>query len=466
MANLQEIIKLSDADSLKQIEEAVIMQSVVDLPTVNERYRPLGPIVFNIAQQADEFIPWGYNLKGRDSQLRGFWHTEPLMASAVYMMSARMAAIGKQVVGRDPKKERPRNTIMAVDRMLNSADRGKGWQHFMVKLMTDVFTQDNGGFIEIIRRENRPDSPVIGIAHLDSYMCERTGDPEVPVIYTDRKGRERKLFWWHVQTIEDMPSPVETMYGAQYCAVSRALRAAQIIRDIALYKKEKISGSFARSVHLVSGVTRQNIEDALALAQENMINMNLTRYNPPAIIPTIDPTARLGHVQIDLASLPDGFDEQTTLQWYITQMAIAFGVDYQEFAPLASGSLGSGQQSEILHLKSRGKGPAMMISLLEHIFNDNGILPSNVKMEFTVEDARGDEGRANARFLRAKDRSLRIDSGEIDAEAARQLAVLDGDLSVEVLEDMSTRPEPIPLRARDPLTSQQVTGGINSQTER
>lgn len=466
MADIHTLIKENNVEVIKAVERAVVMQSVVDLPKVEERYRPAGPMVFNIAQQADEFIPWGYNLKGRDSQLRGFWHTEPILASAIYMMAARMAAMPIEIIPSDPKKERPRNTIFAATRMMYSADRGKGWQHFMVKLMTDIYTQDNGGFVEIIRRQNRPDSPVIGIAHLDSYMCERTGDPMTPVIYTDRKGRERKLAWWHVQTIEDMPSPVEEMYGAQYCAVSRALRAAQVIRDIALYKKEKISGSFARAVHLVSGVTRQNIEDAMALAQENMLNMNLTRFNPPSIIPTIDPEARLNHVQIDLASLPDGFNEETTFQWYVTQLAIAFGVDYQEFAPLASGALGSGQQSEMLHLKSRGKGPAMMISLLEHTFNDNGVLPANVKLSFKVEDASGDEGRANARFLRGKDRALRLDSGELDPKAARELAVIDGDMPVEVLEKMETRPEPTPMRARDPLTSQQVNGGIQSQNKR
>lgn len=459
---IDSLIKSNDKDVIKELERAIITQSVVDLPSVEERFRPAGPLVFNIASQADEFIPWGYDLKSRDAQLRTFWVTEPILASAIYMMSARMAAMQVEIVGSNPKAPRPRNTIMIAERMLAAADRGRGWQHFMSKLMTDVYTQDNGGFIEIIRRENRPDSPVLGVAHLDAYRCDRTGDPETPVIYRDRKGVERKLSWWHVCTIEDMPSPVETMYGAQYCAVTRALRAAQIIRDIALYKKEKISGQFARAVHFVAGVTRTNIEDGLALAQESMLNQNLSRFNPAPIIPTIDPEARLAHVQVDLAALPDGFNEEITLQWYVTQLAISFGVDYQEFAPLASGSLGSGQQSEVLHDKSRGKGPAMMISILEHVFNDTGILPSNVKLQVKVEDARADEGRANARFLRGKDRALRIDSGELDGKAARQLAVLDGDLPVEVLEEQETRPEPQPRGNGDPLTANQVTGGVNS----
>jgi hypothetical protein len=488
---IEELLTTNDADVLKQIEQAVIMQSVVELPSVDERRRPSGPLVFNIANQADEFIPWGYDLKARDAQLRTFWVTEPILASAIYMMSARMAAMQVEIVGSDSKAPRPRNTIRAASKLLSSADRGKGWQHFISKLMIDVFTQDNGGFIEAIRRDNSPDSPVLGIAHLDAHRCDRTGDPETPVIYRDRKGREHKLAWWQVYTVEDMPSPVEEMYGAQYCALTRALRAAQIIRDITLYKKEKISGQFARAVHFVSGVTRQNVEDGLALAQESMLNRNLARFNPAPIIPTIDPESHLAHVQVDLASLPDGFNEEVTLQWYVTQLAIAFGVDYQEFAPLASGALGSGQQSEVLHLKSRGKGPALGISILEHLFNDGGLLPSNIMLTFKAEDTSGDEGRANARFLRGKDRTLRIDSGELDLQAAREQAVLDGDLTVDMLEELQARPTPMPAPVQQTgmnpnpanaqsiimqseshrgkpttMSADQITGGIQSHSNR
>lgn len=464
--SLQDLLRFADEETKKEISLAVIRQSVVDNPSQRENSRPTGPIVFNIAQQADEFIPWGYNVKGRDQQLRGFWHTEPILASAVYSMTAHMSVLEWDIVGSDPNKDRPVRTINAVTAMLNSADKGNGWQKFVVKIMTDVYTQDNGGFVEIIRLKNRPDSPVVGIAHLDSYRCYRTGDPEIPVIYVDRNGREHKMNYWNVYTIEDMPSPVESMYGVQYCAVTRALRSAQIIRDIALYKKEKVSGQFARALHLISGVTRQNIDDGLALANEQIINQNLTRYRQPVIIPTIDPTAQLNHEQIDLASLPDGFDEDKTLQWYVAQLAIAFGVDYQEFAPLPGGALGSSQQSEILHLKSRGKGPAMMITNIEHMLNDNGILPANVKLVFRQEDARADSERANARFLRGKDRALRVDSGELDIEGSRRLAIEDGDLSIPIAEDMAKRPLPVkPLENNDPFTAGQINGGTNSQNQ-
>src|SRR3990167_5202664 len=213
--NLQNMIRLNDAQALKEIEQAVIQQSVVDFPDARQRSAPVAPIVFNIAQQADEFVPWGYDLKARDAQLRSFFPSQPLLSSAVYSMAVRMGGMEWDVIGADQRKPSPRGTIYAAKQMLKNADRGQGWQKFMVKLMTDVYTQDNAGFIEMIRVRNRPDSPVIGIAHLDSFSCYRTGDPEMPVIYKDRRGREHKMAWWNIQTVEDMPSPVESMYGAQ-----------------------------------------------------------------------------------------------------------------------------------------------------------------------------------------------------------------------------------------------------------
>ena len=184
------------------------------------------------------------------------------------------------------------------------------------------------------------------------------------------------------------------------------------------------------------------------------------------MIRTIDPSAQLGHKQIDLASLPDGFDEQTTLQWYIAQLAISFGVDYQEFAPLPGGTLGSSQQSEVLHLKSRGKGPAMGIAIMEHVLNNAGVLPKNVVFQYIVSDPRVDAERASARFERGKDRALRVSSGELDITGARRQAVIDGDLSEDVMEDMNTRSEESDSEETPDLTVDQVTGGSESHDER
>lgn len=460
MDSLQEFIQIEKS----RIPERVLQATIVETPRGEEQRRPIAPIVFTAALQADEFIPWGTNIRGRDLQLRTFYGTEPLLSSAVYIGAARMSAIPYEVVNSDPTEPRQKNTIRAAERLFRTADRGRGWLSYLIKTVVDLYTTDNGAFTEVIREDNRPDSPIVGIAHLDSWRCERTGDPEKPVLYSDDKGRRHLLDWWNVIPLSEFPSPVETMFDAQACAVTRCLIAAQTIRDIMLYKKEKVSGNFARSLHFIGGVTRDNIDDALAIHAERVLSQNLMRYQQPPMIPTLDPEATLSHIQIDLASLPDAFDEDTTMRWYVTVVANAFGVDYQELAPLTGGSLGSGQQSEILHLKSRGKGPALLISLFENMFNDWGILPSTVKFQFTVTDPGADRDRAEARFNRGKDRQLRIASGELDIPAARKLAREDGDLPEHLLEEMEKRP--LPQMQQNPLTglsNQQVQGGIDTR---
>lgn len=427
--------------ALNAFDPKTAEKSVVKTPSARENRGPMGPLVFNVASAADEFIPWGYNVRGRDAQLRNFWHTEPLLASAIYSMSARLSVVDWEFAGTDPTKPKPSTTIAAATRLLKNADYGQGWMSFITKVATDIYTQDNGAFIELVRREDSPTSPVIAINHLDSGRCFRTGDPEIPVRYQDLDGRYHELKWWHVVQITEMPSPIEEMFGVQYCAVTRALRAAQVLRDIAIYKKEKVSGQFMRTLHFVAGVTEDNINAALVVAKEQQLNLNLYRYSQPAIMATLDPDTTLQHVQIDLATLPDGFDEEITNKWYISQLALAFGVDYQEFAPLPGGNLGSGQQSEILHMKTRGKGPALLMSRIENIFNNFGILPQNIQFGFKVQDALAESQRATARFERGKDRAARVAAGELDAEGARDLAVLDGDLPDYLVESITKRQE-------------------------
>jgi hypothetical protein len=416
-------------------------KSIVKTPDVNENRSPRGPIMFNVATAADDVTPWGFNVKARDAQLRSFWPTEPMLASAVYSMVTRLSVVDWEVIGSDPTKPKPRNTIMATESLLRNADYGQGWMSFITKLATDIYTQDNGGFIELVRQENNPTSPVIGINHLDSYRCYRTGDPQVPVLYQDTLGQYHKLNWWNVVVVTEMPSPIEDMYGVQYCAVTRALRAAQIIRDIDIYKKEKVSGQFMRTIHFVAGVTEDNIESALAFAKEQQLNLNLYRYVQPVIMPTLDPDTTLQHEQIDLATLPDNFDDETTRKWYVSQLALSFGVDYQEFAPLPSGNMGSGGQSEILHLKSRGKGPALLMSILENIINNFGIIARNVKFGFKIQDSRAEAERAAARFDRGKDRAARVAAGELDPEGARAIAVIDGDMPDYLVAEIDARQE-------------------------
>lgn len=351
--------------------------------------------VIQISSFADDLPAWGRQVRERDRKLREFWPTEPIIAGAIQTIVAARANMSWSLDG-------PPRTVGILQRMLQSANLGKGWMDLQVKVITDLLTQDNGAFVEIVRQDNAPNSPVLNLAHLDSGRCIRTGIPETPVIYYDREGAEHKLAWYQVLEFTDMPSPIEQMNGMQVCFLSRILRAAQIIKDFGIYKREKIAGRNPGQIHLVSGVQTKLIEDKLNDEQHRANNTGYTRFMLPVVIGSLDPNANVNVASIDLRSVPDGFDEDTTLRWYIAQIAMAAGADYQDFAPLSSGNLGSGEQSEILDRKSRGKGRETWRKLWEHKLNFSGILPQSVTFAFDerdiesdLQDAELDEKRAN-----------------------------------------------------------------------
>lgn len=381
-----------------------------------------------MATIADIFTPWGTDVVGRDRQLRDWWPTETILSSAIYSVAMSNA-------GLEWKLEGPPQTTKQVQQILNMANFGKGWAHFVKKISTDLYTQDNGAFFEILRASNSPSAPILGIRSLEAGRCTRTGDPMIPVIYTNTRAEQHKMPWYSVIVLEEFPSPIETMYDVQYCAVSRVLRMAQIMRDIAIYKGEKVGGRNTEAIHIVGGVKQSDITDVRDRMGYQADNQHMARYLEPIVIGSLDPQTAPSSVTINLKSLPDAFNLDEELRWYISQIALGFGRDYQDFAPLPRGNMGSGQQSEMLHLKSKGKGRASFMDLMTHAMN-NFVLPRTVEFEYVIEDVEHEKTKAEVSKFRAEERSVRILSGEIDPMIARQIAQEDGDLDIRYLELM------------------------------
>lgn len=402
-------------------------RSVQSQPTYDQSPRS-ALLYMSLASAADTFTPWGNFPAQRDRELRAFWPTEPLLAGAVATVCARNASSTVVFDG-------PPATLAAVQEMWKEADFGKGPHHFLMKVSEDLYTQDNAAFVEIVRGGPRPDSAVVGIAHLDSRQCRRTGNPEFPVVYVDpRNGSQHRMGWWQVITLEEMPSPIVTMNGMQYCALTRILRAAQLMRDITVYEMEKVGGRNPSSLHLVGGVQQTVIDDAIKRGTERADNEGLVRFVLPTILASLDPTAEVSHVEIPLKGLPDGYDKAEQFKQYIAVMALGFLEDYQTFAPLPGGNLGTSAQSDILHLKARGKGPGLFTKLLIHALMNQGILPRSVEARVEDKDVRADLEEAQVKDVRATTRAARITSGEITPPIARQLANDEGDLDDEYLQ--------------------------------
>ena len=383
-----------------------------------EALKAESPIVMYMASLADD-IPQSPG-KARDKQLEQVWKTEPMLAGAVYSMCAKVAALDFKLTG-------PKRAVSRAERMLMSADFGGGWVTLISKTVLDMLTQDAGGFIELLRpRGAPPSSPVAGIAHIDAQRCFKTGDPQKPVIYESESGKLHQLSWHQVLTLTDMPSPRDKDKGLGWCAVSRALRAAQIIRDVSLFKRQKLSGKNVPALIFAQGVRRNMVEEAVTRAKTEEANLGRTLYTGPVIISSQDPGAQVNAQLIELAGLPDGFNEDVLYKWYIATLALDFGTDYSEFAPLPGGNLGSASQMETMAARARGKGPGMVLQQFEYGFN-YFVLPQTVKFQFASADPSAERERIMLRTERAKERAMRIQSQEITPEQGLALAVAEGD---------------------------------------
>lgn len=451
---------------------AIRRRSVQEFPDTGAGPRPPYAIL-QLATVADEAPSWWS--PARDTYLDKFWPTEPFLSGAIFSIASRNASFRYELTG-------PREQVVWSQRLLAQADFGSGWQPFIMKVTLDLLTSGNGAFIELVRPARmrtktgtydaikvldedtetyiwqaydrstgklRPhseliqgfkviDSPLdlpIGIAHLDSHRVTRTGDPTFPVIYQDLKGKQHKLAAHQVITMEEMPSPREEWHGVQHSLVDRCLRLSQTLRDMLIYKHEKVSGRFAGAIHLTN-IDPEIIQDAIEQSKTHADEKGLIRYMQPIIAATLDPNATPSVQTLELASLPNNFDEETAMRWYIAGLALAAGVDYGFLAPLPGNRLGTATQAETQERQAKGKSSRLFLNTLAYKFNFSGILPRNVTLRFAVPDPYEESERDRALARRVRARATQIKSGEITPEIATQIGADRGDIDPKYLELM------------------------------
>lgn len=391
--------------------------------------------IFRLAAQYDIIPAWWS--PDRDAFFRGYWYQENFLASAVYAIANRNSAFGWTLTGLPEDVE-------YAQQMLQFAEFGEGWQSLINKTTIDLLTQDNGAFIEVIRpsRGNKGyggyDSPLdlpIGLAHLDSGQCQRTGDPDTPVIYTDRNGKKHALKWWQVLMFNEMPSPIEKMNGVGYSALTRLFRSSHIMQSIALYNDEKVSGRFNRAVFLTN-VDPDSINDAIRMAENDADNKGLIRYSQPIVASTLDPSASVSLQTINLAEIPDNFNYDTMQNWYIAGLALALGVDYGFLAPLPGKGLGSASQSETMEKQSKGKSSRLFMDMISNALNFKGVLPKSVQFQFTETDTEEDARIEKEKTDRAKRLEIYSKNGWVTPTVAQQMLADYGDIPQVYLNQM------------------------------
>lgn len=347
-----------------------------------------------------------------------------------------------------------------------------GWVSYMGKQVRN-FTCGNGGcYTEIIRATGAYGSRIVGLGHLSALRMRRTGDPEYPFIYIDRWGRQHVMRWWQVFNLVDMPDPDEASLGMGLCAAERAYQQIRKLAAMEQYLYEKISGSRPLALHIVNGLTKDQLTDMMQSASENQASKGLSLYMGAIVATTLKPDAPPSLVTIPLAELPNGFEAAEERDRADLIYANALGLDPQDLKPMANQQMGAGAQSEVLNQKAEGRGQAAYRQQLTHMLNQL-VFDDKTQFIFTEHDYRDQQAAAAVSSARAGFISTLVGGPVISAAQGLQILVEQGEVPKVFIEqgaqpgsDLSDTDKP---EAQDTLNDQstapQPTAQATMQTQ-
>lgn len=418
--------------AVSSVIDAAIDNTIQARATQDPVGMPIGIMTWLTA--AGEILsPWWS--QRRDEELRRFWKSSDHIGGAVYTLRTKVTTLPFHVRPRDAGVRAHVKQAALFERILHDSEFGEGWDVAIGRFVEDALTQDNGGFLEVIGGgdPNGPISgPALGVAHLDASRCQRTGHPEFPVIYYDLAGQRYRLHYTRVISFAQMSSPVAHMYGVGFSALSRAINTAQNLVDISVYKQEKLGSRPPRQMLVGSGVSAQEIIDAFALAESSMDASNLGRYSKIIVVGSKNRDIKLDVK--DLASVPDGFDEEKSITLGMFTIALAFGVDARELWP-ASASGATKADAMVQHLKARGKAFGSVIEKIKTEF-ERKVLPAHLELIFDQQDDEQDAQKADIVEKRSQSRQRDIQSGVLTDRAARAQMLDDGEINESAFDEM------------------------------
>jgi len=334
-----------------------------------------------------------YGTEGEDDVLSEIWRTEPILAGAIYSMSAKMTAMSWKITGK-------RATALRYARMFSNAAfiDGVSWDGFLASTTQDFYTTNRGVFWETPRLGSSEYGQLADIGHIDAMMCTLTGNTESPMVYlSETTGQEVRFKPGEYVHFASMPSPREIHLGRGFCAVSRALRAAKLLIGLHDYDSEKLENLPPEGVATVSGLTMDEFKDAITLWQMQRRSDNSLTFPQVLWLIGSQPNTEVKVGFQGFSQLPESFERKDVIDQYINTLSMCFGVDAREFWTMSSGSLGTGAESEIQHLKAKGKGSGEFITITERRLNS--LLPEGVDFGYDTQDIEEDATAATTAKL-------------------------------------------------------------------
>jgi hypothetical protein len=366
--------------------------------------------------------------RGGDRVLAATLDLEDMWASAIAKAVTKIAVRGYEISDSDDSTRRTEYG----QGLIRNLDGPARYREGVVKTVTDFLTTDNGWFIEVVRAGNKANGKVMGLYHLDSFRCYRTGNLNYPVLYIDWEGGWHKLRGDQVIFGSDMPSPRTRLWGIGRCAARRAFQTITTLSATKTYYREKITGSRALTLYFITGVSRRQLQDAMETSEAEKIRKGHVVYKGAVMVP-IQTDQPINVAPLDLAGVADGFDVDQVEKSSLRTYAIAIGLNPDELVERAAG-LNSGASAQVAEQAAEEAGGLpYFVKDLEDKLNFL-VMPKATIFQVKTNDIRDQQMKATLNKLKAD--TLVVLNGNqpiITQDMALQIAVDEGLVPPEFL---------------------------------
>lgn len=319
--------------------------------------------------------------------------------------------------------------------LLHTINGRKGWVEFVQRHLRDYLTTNNGSFIEVVRASSSISSRIIGLMHLSSLRCSRTGDQANPVAYTDMLGQEHLLKDYQVLYTSDGVESDPSSLGYGTCAAETCYNKIQLLQAVEGSILGKIKGTRTQALDFLMGISENTVRLAVDSAEAERLSRGIIHYKGVTLVPFMG--EKLEHVRIDYAGIPDNFNRELETKLALMSFALAMGLDFQDLYPESvPGGMNTSSQSRKLHEAARGKGLAVWEKWIEWVFNEY-VLPQNTVFTFSERDYQDEKSRADISKVRTDDVAAKIQAGIITPDKATRILVEQAELPKWVLPDMA-----------------------------
>ena len=281
-----------------------------------------------------------------------------------------------------------RNLTGYFDGVLRYAQFNAGFRQLIELLANDYLVFNGGAYMEVIAPGSPlrpPTGRVMGLAHLVSYACVPTGNPEYPVVYTDRLGKLHLLHHTRVVHFIDTPDGDQNHPGYGRSALWRAIAICQRQILMGRYVVTSLDDKPPPGLLLVGGMTREKWETVWTKYRSDQSMDEKPDWGRTLALFGVDADHAPKVESVAFTVPPQSFDYKVYVELDVHEFALAVGVDIQDLWELTSGNLGSAGQSEVQHAKSRGKTYGEFLATFERAMN-NYVLPTSLEFEFKISD--------------------------------------------------------------------------------